>query len=185
MNQFVCVYCAASDTIAPAYFDVSARLGRALAERGDTLVYGGGSRGLMGEVARAVHDAGGRVVGVIPKFLLSVEFAFKNADELIITEDMRERKGAMESRADAFIALAGGIGTLEEIIEIMTLRQLRQTEKPLVLINTEGFYDPFMVWLRHMEAGNFLRLPPEDLFYLAHDVDDALEHIDGNAAAMS
>lgn len=154
------------------------RLGQLLAQRGDTLVYGGGSYGLMGDVAQAAHLNGGRVVGIIPKMLLSIEFAFRNADELIVTEDMRERKASMESRADAFIALPGGIGTLEEIFEIMTLRALNATAKPLILVNVRGFYDPLVTLIQKMREEKFVRREIADIFALVPDAQTALDTID-------
>lgn len=174
----LCVFCSASGDLAPQYVEVAATLGLLIAERGATLVYGGASVGLMGEVARAVHRVGGRVVGVIPKMLLSVEFAYRNADELIVTEDMRERKATMAARADAFLVLPGGIGTLEELFEIMTLRALNQTAKPLVLINTAGFYDPLHRLLERMSSEGFLRRALDDLYYLAADAVEALAYLD-------
>ncbi len=177
-SKRICVYCSASQNLAPYYIEVATELGQALGERGDTLVYGGGSYGLMGEVAKATHQSGGRVIGIIPKMLLSIEFAFQNADELIVTEDMRERKAKMESRADAFVALPGGIGTLEEVFEIMTLRALNQMTKPLVLVNLRGFYDPLNMLIERMREEGFVRREIADIFYLAPDVQSALDHID-------
>lgn len=177
-SKKICVYCSASADLAPVYTEAAVELGKAIGERGDTLVYGGASKGLMGAIAQATHEAGGRVVGIIPKALLSVEFAFDNADDLIITEDMRERKAGMEARADAFVALPGGIGTLEEVFEIMTLRALNITPKPLVLLNTENFYDPLMELLQRMLSGGFIRRPISEIFFLAPDVPSLLEHID-------
>ncbi|MDZ4768140.1 MAG: TIGR00730 family Rossman fold protein [Chloroflexota bacterium] len=174
----VCVYCAASTTLAPVYHTAAAEFGRALGARGDTLVYGGSSHGLMGEVARGVHAGGGKVIGFIPRMLLNVEFAYDNADELVITEDMRTRKAGMASRADAFVALPGGIGTLEELFEIMTLRALGQLDKPLVLLNTNNFYDPLCALISKMGDEGFLRRTIDELFMLAADVPSALAHLD-------
>lgn len=156
-----------------------------MAERGDTLVYGGGSYGLMGEVARATHAGGGRVIGIMPTFLKSQEFVFHDADEMIITTDMRERKAGMYQRADAFIALPGGIGTLEEVFEIMTLRSLNIAKHPLVLINTCGFYDPLQALLDKMNEERFLRRPVSEIFYLAADAFDALSYIDAHVELQS
>lgn len=177
-SKKICVYCSASNDLAPIYTEAAVALGKAMGERGDTLVYGGSSNGLMGAIARSAHAAGGRVIGIIPKALLTVEFAFENADDLIITEDLRERKAGMEARADAFVALPGGIGTLEEVFEIMTLRALNLTPKPLVLLNTENFYDPLMELLQRMLSGGFIRRPISEIFFLAPDVSSALDHVD-------
>jgi uncharacterized protein (TIGR00730 family) len=121
-----------------------------------------------------MHTAGGRVVGIIPRFLLSVEFAFSDASELLVTDDMRARKALMDARADAFITLPGGVGTMEELFEIMTARALSQTERPLVLLNSTGFYDPLITLIERMAAENFLRRSVTDLFTIAANVESAL-----------
>ncbi len=137
----VCVFCSSSDVIEPTYFAAASELGTALASRRDTLIYGGTNVGLMGAVARAVHQHGGRVVGVIPSFIAGRGLAYSPADELIVTRDMRERKARMEERADVFVALPGGFGTLEEMLEIVTLKQLQQHTKAVIFLNVDGFYD--------------------------------------------
>jgi uncharacterized protein (TIGR00730 family) len=177
----ICVYCSASDRITPNYFALAVDLAVALAERGDTLVYGGSSAGLMGELARTMQAHGGRVVGVIPQALVDMEVAYHNADELLITENMRQRKAVMEDRADAFVALPGGVGTMEEVFEIMAARSLGLLQRPLVLLNFEGFYDPLIALLEHMQAANFLRSGYESMVYFAPTVNDALDHIDGES----
>jgi len=175
----ICVYCSASENIAPAYFELATDLGAALALRGDTLVYGGSSVGLMGQLARTAQAKGGRVVGVIPQALVDMEVAYHHADELVVTATMRERKAAMEARADAFIALPGGVGTMEEVFEIMAARSLKLIDKPLVLLNHEHFYDPLLALLEHMRGANFLRVEIAAMIYLAVSVEDALSYIDG------
>ena len=132
MQKSLCVYCASSDRIAPKYFEAATVVGNEMARRGWGLVYGGGKVGLMGAVARAVKNSGGRVVGVIPDFMKVKELAYDDADEMHTVVTMRERKLMMEARADAFLALPGGWGTLEEIMEILTLRQLDVLRKPVV-----------------------------------------------------
>ncbi len=174
----ICVYCSASDAIDVKYFKAAAELGAAIARRGDTLVYGGASAGLMGAVARSAQEGGAKVLGIIPQVLVDLEVAYHNADELLVVGDMRERKAAMEAHADAFIGLPGGIGTLEEVFEIMTLRYLKQTTKPLVLLNVEGFYDPLLRLLEHMDEGKFLRSGFESLVTFAPTVTAALDVID-------
>lgn len=180
MPQHICVYCSSSNAIASSYFEAAADLGRRMAARGDTLVYGGSSIGLMGEVARSVHDAGGRVVGIIPQMLWDLEVGNSSADELIITSSMRERKALMEARADAFLALPGGLGTLEELAEILTLKQLELIRKPLVLLNTGGFYDPLVDLFDHMSRANFVRADYQTLYHLAPTLDDVFDYIDRN-----
>ena len=176
----ICVYCSASVTIDPAFHTVAAQLGSAMAGRGDVLVYGGGSTGLMGEIARAVHAGGGKVQGVIPQALVEREMAYHNADELIVTVDMRKRKAEMERRADGFVVLPGGVGTLDELFEILSLRQLKLTLKPLVVLNQDGFYDPLCALLEHMQAASFLRTPLDALLGFAPDVPSVYAYLDAN-----
>lgn len=166
----ICVYCSASPTIDPAYFETARALGEVIARRGDTLVYGGASVGLMGEVARTVQAGGARVIGVIPQALVDREIAWPHADELVVVDTMRERKRIMEARADAFVALPGGIGTLDEVFEIMNLRQLRLTTSPLILLNQAGFYEPVRALLQAMQQASFLRAELHELVQFAPDV---------------
>ena len=173
----ICVYCSSSDRIDPLYFDAAEALGSQIARRGDTLIYGGAGIGLMGAVARAVKAGGGRVVGVIPEILRPEKITFSEADELVYTSDMRERKAAMEERADAFVVLPGGFGTLEELSEILTLRQLRANTKPLVLLSVEGFWAPLVALFEHFYDGGFARRWL-DLYYVADSVSDALDYLD-------
>lgn len=151
----ICVYCSSSDKIKRDYFPIAAEMGRLIGERGDTLIWGGGRVGLMGETARAVHAAGGQVVGVIPKSLTHVEIAYSNADELIVTETMRERKHLMDEKSDAFVILPGGFGTLEELTEILVLRILRYHDRPMVLLNALGFYDKLIALFEHFVEEKF------------------------------
>ncbi len=153
----VCVYCGSSAGINPAYAEGAITFGRLLAEAGLGLVYGGGSLGLMGEVARATIAHGGRVTGIIPSFLSEKERMLREAHEMIVVEDMHQRKKMMFDRSDAFVALPGGIGTLEELVEQLTWAQLGQHTKPVVLVNTEGFWAPFLELLSHMRREAFIR----------------------------
>jgi cytokinin riboside 5'-monophosphate phosphoribohydrolase len=173
----VCVYAASSDSVAPHFLAVAAELGALLAGRGLTLIYGGGKVGLMGACARAVHSAGGRVVGVIPAYLRTVELAYEVADELIETSGLRERKATMEARADAFIALPGGFGTLEEMLEALTLKQLRQHTKPVIFLNTAGFYDPLLAMFDRLYVERFTRIENAGLYHVAATADDALAYL--------
>jgi uncharacterized protein (TIGR00730 family) len=140
----ICVYCSSSNLVDGRYMETARDLGRELALRGWPLVYGGGSVGLMGRLAESVHAGGGRVVGVIPQGLLDREVGYLRADELLVTTTLRERKQAMDDRADAFVALPGGFGTLEELIENVTLRQLGYHDKPIIIVNVDGFYEPLL-----------------------------------------
>ena len=171
----ICVFSSSSATIDAAYFEAADELGRLIGDRGHTLVYGGASVGLMGTLARAVHRHGGRVTGALPQPLLDRELAFEDADELVITAGLRERKAFMESRADGFIALPGGLGTLEETVEILTLKQLGLHGKAVVLVNTSGFWDPLLHMLAHMQRASFVRPEATGLFHVANTPPQALD----------
>ena len=155
MTKLLCVFCGSSRNLDLKYHAVAEELGRRMVAGGWGLVYGGGNVGLMGSVARAVKQAGGRVVGVIPGFMRERELAYLEADEMISVETMRERKRLMEERATAFVALPGGIGTLEELAEIMTLRYINLTRKPIVLLNQDGFYDELLAFFERMTRERF------------------------------
>ena len=144
MTKLLCVYCSSSRELDPKYYAAGEAVGRALAARGWGLIYGGGNAGTMGAVARAAQAAGGPVVGVIPHFMKESELAFTAADELVYVDSMRERKRIMAERADAFVTLPGGIGTLEELSEILVERALDLSRKPMVLFNQDGFYDDLL-----------------------------------------
>lgn len=175
----IAVYCASSNRIDGAYVAVAERLGKLLAERGHTLVYGGGDVGLMGHLARAVHDTGGHVIGVIPEALKLLEgVAYGLSDELIVTQTMRERKGIIFERSEAFIALPGGLGTLEELLEVLTLKQLRYHTFPIVILNTNGFFDGLLAFFDHLIAQHFARPATRDLYHVASTPEDALAHIE-------
>jgi uncharacterized protein (TIGR00730 family) len=153
----VCVYCGSGEGRNPAYRAAARTLGKALAKSGIGLVYGGGSLGLMGEVAMATLKAGGRVTGIIPTFLSNRERMLEDVTELVVTDDMHQRKMEMFKRSEAFVALPGGIGTLEELVEQLTWSQLGRHKKPIVLANIEGFWTPFMSLLGHMKDESFIR----------------------------
>lgn len=183
--QNICVYASSSEAVAPAYMDAAERLGALIARRGATLVFGAGRVGLMGALARGAQAAGGRIVGVIPKKLVHKEIAFTEADELIVTETMRERKGIMETRADAFIALPGGIGTLEELMEVLVLKQLRYHAKPIVLVNTDGFYHGLIEILERQIEEQFAKPTLRMLYHVAGTPEDALDHLDAYAPPVT
>jgi uncharacterized protein (TIGR00730 family) len=146
----VCVFCASSEAAPPHYRAVAAELGTAIAREGWSLVYGGGNIGLMGEVARAALAGGAHVTGVIPHQLATREVALEGVSELIRTDTMRERKAIMDERSDAFVVLPGGIGTLEELVEIVTLKQLGYHDRAIVILDDEGYWDPLVDQLRRM-----------------------------------
>ena len=181
MSRLLCVYCASSDRLDPKYPAVAEELGREMVRRGWGLVYGGGRTGLMGAVARAVKESGGRVVGVIPEFMKVRELAYDEADELVTVITMRERKLLMETRADAFVALPGGWGTLEEIAEILTLRQLDVVRKPCVFLNQDGFYDPLFRLFDRMLADRFFRPSNLELYRVATTVPEVFDCLEAPA----
>ncbi|WP_367715235.1 TIGR00730 family Rossman fold protein [Nitratireductor sp. GISD-1A_MAKvit] len=157
--ESVCVYCGSSNGRNAIHFQAGLTLGRGLGEAGIRLVYGAGTRGIMGAVARGTMEAGGKVTGIIPRFLIrreANEVDLAELDELIVTDDMHQRKHAMFERADAFVALPGGIGTLEEIVEIMTWAQLARHEKPMVFANVGGFWNPLLTLIDHMKQEGFV-----------------------------
>lgn len=181
MPKTLCVYCASSDRLDPKYTASATALGREMAKRGWGLVYGGGKAGLMGAVAKAVKSLGGRVVGVIPEFMKKKELAYDEADEMHSVVTMRERKLLMETKADAFVALPGGWGTLEEIMEILTLRQLDVLRKPVVIFNQDGFYDELLKFFDRMIAEKFNKPSNLQLFTVATTVDQVFAQLENGA----
>jgi uncharacterized protein (TIGR00730 family) len=185
MTKLLCVYCASSDRLDPKYYAAATELGHELVKQGWGLVYGGGKTGMMGAVARGTKAAGGRVVGVIPEFMKARELAYDEADELISVITMRERKLLMETRADAFVTLPGGFGTLEEIMEILTLRQLDVVKKPCVFLNQDGFYDDLIRLFEKMLAEKFFKPSNMELFRVANTVAEVFPQIAAAAAAKA
>ena len=173
----VCVYCGSGQGLDTGYAIAARKLGKALADNGIRLIYGGGSLGLMGEVARAALGAGGKVTGIIPEFLGSREHMLKDVDELIVVENMHVRKQLMFDRADAFVALPGGIGTLEELVEQLTWSQLGRHAKPIVVANINGFWNPFLKLLEHMKAETFIRSGLDVRFIVVDKAEDILPAI--------
>jgi uncharacterized protein (TIGR00730 family) len=153
----ICVYCGSGPGTNPRFVEAAKSLGKLLAENGIRLVYGGGSIGLMGAVATSALDHGGMVTGIIPDFLTSRENALTRVQEMVVTPDMHERKRLMFERSDAFVALPGGIGTLEELVEQLTWQQLGRHTKPVLLANIDGFWEPLLTLLAHMRATEFIR----------------------------
>ena len=157
--QSLCVYCGSQPGASPVYEQAADQLGTAMADAGIRLVYGGGLKGIMGATARAVLAAGGEVTGIIPRFLIQKEASEEGLaalSEVIITKDMHERKHIMFERSDGFVTLPGGIGTLEEIIEIVTWAQLGRHRKPICIANIDGFWDPLLALLDHMRDSGFI-----------------------------
>jgi uncharacterized protein (TIGR00730 family) len=170
----ICVYCGSSPGRNPAYVEAARALGRLMGERGIGLVYGGGGLGLMGEIARAVLGHGGRVTGIIPAFLTEKEHMLHEVTDLMVVADMHERKRLMFERSDGFVALPGGIGTLEELVEQLTWAQLGRHSKPIVLFNADGFWAPFMALLDHLRREAFIRAAMDVRFTAADSAEAVL-----------
>jgi uncharacterized protein (TIGR00730 family) len=173
----VCVYCGSNAGADPAYAEAARQLGQRLAEDHVGLVYGGGSLGLMGELARSVLQHGGRVTGIIPGFLSERERMLREVDELIVVDDMHQRKKLMFDKSDAFVALPGGIGTLEELVEQLTWAQLGRHAKPIVLVDVEGFWKPFIELIGHMKGQSFIRPNMDVSFRKVSTVEEVLPTI--------
>jgi uncharacterized protein (TIGR00730 family) len=170
----ICVYCGSSNGDDPIYAEAAAAFGAELAKAGIGLVFGGGSHGLMGACARAALDHGGRVFGVIPDFLNATEVAVSDLTELQIVPDMHTRKRLMYEKADAFVALPGGVGTLEELAEQLTLIRLRQHSKPLIIVDIGGFWRPLLLLIAHMRNAGFIQPDYEVRYLVAERVEDVI-----------
>jgi uncharacterized protein (TIGR00730 family) len=173
----LCVYCGSSPGIDPAFLTAAQALGKILAENAVRLVYGGGSVGLMGALAHAVLDHGGEVTGVIPEFLIKRERPRRLPQEIIVTADMHERKRIMFDRADGFVALPGGLGTLEELVEQLTWLQLGRHKKPILVANIAGYWNPLLRLIDHMRAVEFVSAALRVDFLVADRVEDILPKI--------
>ena len=179
----VCVFCSSSGRIDPSYVELAAAVGTELARRGHSLVSGGGSVSCMGAVARAARAGGAHTVGVIPRVLLDLEVADDDADELLVTDDMRARKGLMDSRADAFLTLPGGLGTLEELLEIWVSRTLAMHAKPVVVLDPDGVFEPLQAQVDLLVEGGFVREGAQAAVTWVRDPGEAFDAIDAALAA--
>lgn len=180
----ICVYCGSSPGTDPDFVAAAKAFGEIMAKSGVGLIYGGGAIGVMGAIAYAVLDHGGEVTGIIPEFLMSRERALHGMHELIVTQDMHERKRRMFEMADAFVTLPGGIGTLEEVVEQMTWAQLGRHKKPILLANINGFWDPLCALLEHMRALKFVHNELNLNLLVADKVGDILPMLEKAAAAV-
>ena len=181
----VCVYCASSTRIDPMYVELAASVGTALAARGHTLVSGGGDLSMMGAVAKAARAGGAHTLGIIPRALLDLEVGDQGADELLVVDDMRTRKRLMEERADAFLTLPGGIGTLEEMLEMWVARSLGMHAKPVVALDVDGLYAPLRLQIDVMADRGFVRAPAVGALQWASSVDEALDLVEEGLRAPS
>jgi hypothetical protein len=173
----ICVYCGSGFGTDPAFKIAANELGKSMAEAGARLVYGGGNVGLMGAVAKSVKDHGGTVTGIIPQFLKSREIMFEEADENIVVDDMHTRKRLMFEKSDAFVALPGGVGTLEELVEQLTWAQLGRHTKPIVIADIKGFWRPLITLMAHMRNFEFIRPGLEVSYIVAERAEDVVPMI--------
>ena len=187
MNKIktVCVYCGSGPGTNPRFVEAAQALGKIFAENHVRLVYGGGSVGLMGAIAQSVLERGGNVTGIIPDFLRARENALTRVQEMIVTPDMHERKRLMFERSDAFVALPGGVGTLEELVEMMTWQQLGRHAKPILLANIDAFWEPLLALIAHMRSAQFIRANLEVDVLKAERVEDILPRLRAAASRIS
>ena len=179
----ICVFCASSSTLEQKWLDLAARTGAELAARGHSLVSGGGCVGMMGAVADGCRSGGGHTLGVIPQTLVDLEVADLASDELIVTGDMGARKNIMIERSDAFITLPGGLGTLDELFEVWTTATLDLHDKPIVLLDPDGFYDGLLAWLDQLADTAFVRTAALERVIVAKSIGSALDAIEERVAA--
>lgn len=181
----ICVYGASSNAIAKSYINPTEELGAKIAERGHTLIYGGGAAGLMGAAARGVYARGGKIIGVVPSFLNVDGILFDNCGELIFTETMRERKQLMEEKSEAFIMTPGGLGTFDEFFEILTLKQLGRHSKPIAVFNINGYFDSLIAQLKNAVHKQFMTTESLELCLFTDSADKLLDYLENSAAAHS
>ena len=174
----ICVFGSSSEKIDRVYLNVAEELGKALAEKGFGVIFGAGKYGIMGAVHRGVRQSNGKLTGVSPDFFVDMNVLVHDYGELILTETMRERKAVMEDNADAFIICAGGIGTLEEFFEVVTLKQLGRHSKPIIILNTNGFYDPMFEMLDKSVEQRFMSRKVKRLYTIANTIDEVIEQLD-------
>lgn len=177
MIKAITVYCSSSEHLAVAYYDAGRELGRAIAANGWRLVYGGNNIGLMGVLADAVRASGGKVVGVTPKLFCDKGMDDKSCEELLVTDGMRDRKAILEERGDAYIAMPGGLGTFEEIFEIIVGKQLGFHNKPIVLLNVNDYWSPLLELLERAIEQKFIKPKARELFFVTSSIVDAIGHI--------
>ena len=173
----ICIYGASSRKLAQEYYDAAEALGALMAQQGHTLVFGGGQEGIMGAVARGAHAHGGKIIGIAPRFFDQPGILFADCTEFIYTDTMRERKALMEEHSEAFIVLPGGIGTYEEFFEMLTLKQLGRHNKPMVMLNTRGYYGPMAAMLQNTVDEGFMSADCMDLFGVCDSPGDALDYV--------
>lgn len=175
----LCVYGASSNAIDPSFIKQGEQLGRLMAEHGHELVFGGGDNGMMGAVARGVHNNDGRVVGIAPSFFKVDGVLYEHCDEFLYPETMRERKRLLEDMADGFVVTAGGIGTFDEFFEVLTLKQLSRHTKPIAILNTNGYYDALTALLDNAIDKHFMTPANRELYFITDSPEKLLEYLEG------
>lgn len=178
MKKKICVYCSASSSLNPKYYDFAAQVGEKIAKNGFDMVYGGTVVGMMGVVANNVIKFGGEVTGVIPERIEEAHIGHPNLAKVIVTKDMRTRKATMERLSDIFLVLPGGFGTLEEVSEMIVAKQLSLHTKPIVFINFDGFYDQLNAAFEKYYTEGFAKDEMRDVYYIANSIDDAFKYLD-------
>lgn len=178
MQHSICVFCGSSDAVHETYFRAAREMGEAIGARAWNLVYGGGANGLMGALARSVHQHGGKVTAIIPKNLDRPGITYESADELIVTESLYDRKSEMDRRSNSFAALPGGFGTVDEIMEFITLKQLQFHARPIVLVNISGFYDSLLTFIDHQIHEKFIKPEHRRLHYISSSVSETIRYIE-------
>lgn len=186
MGKRICVYCSSSNDIPEMYFESAITLGKLIATRNHTLIYGGGLRGLMGVLSKTVHQNGGKVIGIVPKILDCDDLIYRECDELIITEHIRLRKMQMDEMSDGFIALPGGFGTLEEILEIITIKQIGYHNKPVVILNVHNYFDYLLKQFEKIFSEKFAQkfvgkvgeINNKELYFVTEDPKKAIDYIE-------
>jgi uncharacterized protein (TIGR00730 family) len=184
MTRAITVYCSSSATVPEVYFQAAAELGCAIASQGWKLVYGGNNVGVMGALADATRKAGGKVIGITPQLLLDKGLGDPDCDELHVTQNIRQRKAMMEELGDAFVALPGGLGTLEEIFEIIVGRLLGYHSKPIILLNVAGYYDPLLSLIEHGIQQKFMKPRARELYRVCASVETALADLCAGLSAQ-
>jgi len=173
----ICVYCSSSDGVESQYMELASEMGRAIAHNGYSLVYGGAKVGLMGVIAKYTKENGGKVIGVMPELLVEKELDYRGCDEMFVTSGMRERKAKMEDLSGAFVAMPGSFGTLEELLEVITLKQLGYHRKAIVILNHDGFYDHLLNMFEQLYALRFAKPVSKSLYHISETVEDAINFI--------
>jgi uncharacterized protein (TIGR00730 family) len=180
-QQTICVYCASSTQVKRSYFEAAAKLGRILANAQISIVYGGGALGLMGQLADSTLEAGGKITGIIPRFMCEVEWNHTNLTKLILVDTMHERKEKMAAMADAIVALPGGCGTFEELLEVITWKRLGIFTKPIVIVNVEGYFDALVAMLDRAVDEHFMREEHRQMWAVVNTPEEVFSAIQNSA----